>query len=156
MDSRYFLEMVDQNHRYGSNLQVYHEQWLRTHAQDNFFYWLDHGAGKDLDLPGCSRAKLDRESVRYLSREERTAYMVDVDEEGKLRWHKNGDLITTDVEEYKDSLQGIVPRSTVDAPSFTDQEISRQRSIDRQAFANLLRARSTHALGQTHIPGIKA
>ena len=145
MDSRYFLEMVDQKHRYGSNLQVYHEEWLRTQVQQNFFYWLDYGEGRHLDLPGCSRAKLDKESIRYLSREERMAYMVDIDEEGKLRWHKNGNLITTSAEQYKDSLQGVVPKDATDAPAFTDEDISRQRSDDRRAFANLLRARSPDA-----------
>lgn len=144
MDSRYFLEMVDQKHRYGSNLKVYHEEWLRTNVQENFFYWLDHGAGRQLDLPGCSRAKLDREHIRYLSRDERMAYMVDIDDEGRLRWSKDGNLITTSAEEYKDSLVGVV-RKDSDEPSFNDEDVARQRSHDRRAFSNLLRARSPDA-----------
>lgn len=144
MDSRYFLELVDSKHRYGSNLKVYHEEWLRTNVQENFFYWLDHGAGRHLDLPGCSRAKLDREHIRYLSREERLAYLVDIDDEGRLRWNKDGSLITTSAEHYKDSMVGIV-RKDSDEPSFNDEEVARQRSHDRRAFSNLLRARSPDA-----------
>ena len=52
LDMRYFLEMVDQKHRYGANLLVYHEEWLRSKANQNFFYWLDFGEGKHIDLPG--------------------------------------------------------------------------------------------------------
>ena len=82
MDLRYFLEMVDVKHRYGANLQVYHEFWRRQNTTQNFFYWLDHGPGLNLDLSLCSREKLDRERIRYLSREERKAYLVEVDDEG--------------------------------------------------------------------------
>ncbi|KAK5126568.1 hypothetical protein LTR85_009502 [Meristemomyces frigidus] len=117
MDIRYFLEMVDLKHRYGTNLQVYHEAWLRSPTKKNFLTWLDHGEGKHLSLPGCDRARLDRERVRYLSREERKDYLVHVDEQGKLRWDKNGELITTSAELYRDSVHGIVPKGSVQ-PSF--------------------------------------
>jgi hypothetical protein len=114
MDLRYFLEMVDSKHRYGANLQVYHEYWKRQATTQNFFYWLDHGAGKHLDLSLCSREKLDREQIRYLSREERKDYLVEVDDEGRLRWAKNGELITTSVDDFKDSTRGIIPVGTPD------------------------------------------
>ena len=120
MDLRYFLEMVDSKHRYGANLQVYHEYWKRQDTTQNFFYWLDHGAGKHLDLSLCSREKLDREQIRYLSREERKDYLVEVDDEGRLRWAKNGELITTSVDDYKDSARGIIPVGTPD-PHLSDQ-----------------------------------
>ena len=113
MDLRYFLEMVDVQHRYGANLQVYHAEWLRHKDNDNFFHWLDHGAGKVLDLPGCSRVKLDHEKIRYLTRDERRDYLVRIDDQGKLRWAKNDDLITTSIEDFVDSKQGIVRRSSV-------------------------------------------
>ncbi|KAL1588164.1 hypothetical protein WHR41_03206 [Cladosporium halotolerans] len=114
MDLRYFLEMVDEKHRYGANLQVYHEYWQRQNTTENFFHWLDHGPGRHLDLPLCSREKLDREKIRYLSREERKDYLVQIDDQGRLRWDKNGELITTSVDEYKDSNHGIVPKSSPD------------------------------------------
>ncbi|RMX98456.1 hypothetical protein D0867_12431 [Hortaea werneckii] len=112
MDLRYFLEMTDTQHRYGANLQVYHAEWKRSQTKQNFFSWLDHGEGSHLDLPGCSREKLERERIRYLSREERKDYLVRIDVEGKLRWRKNDELITTSGELYRDSIQGIVAKDS--------------------------------------------
>lgn len=108
MGMQYFLEMIDLKHRYGSNLRVYHEEWKRSHAQENFFYWLDYGAGRNIELEACPRDQLEREQVRYLSREERQYYLVKVDAEGRLCWAKNGARIDT-TEQFKDSIHGIVP-----------------------------------------------
>jgi hypothetical protein len=114
MNLEYFLEMVDVKHRYGSNLRTYHQEWLRSDmSNENFFYWLDHGKGKSLDLPLVSRAKLDSERVRYLSREERQSYLVKVDSEGRLCWAKNGERIST-TPLFKDTLDGIVPIDDVE------------------------------------------
>lgn len=112
MDSRYFLEMVDRKHRYGPNLRIYHEEWERSQVNQNFFQWLDEGPAKHLDLPGCSREKLDRERVRYLSKEERNNYLVEVDEKGRLRWARSGEFITTSAELYRDTKNGIVLSSS--------------------------------------------
>lgn len=111
MDLQYFLEMVDQKHRYGSNLRKYHNYWKTQDTDQSFFYWLDQGDGKEVELPECSRARLDRAQVRYLSREERLNYLVKVDEHGRLIWAKNGQRVWTKDELYKDSLDGIVPVS---------------------------------------------
>ncbi|KAG9204019.1 hypothetical protein G6514_001655 [Epicoccum nigrum] len=108
MDLQYFLEMVDQKHRYGSNLRAYHEEWKKAETHENFFYWLDKGEGRNFEHPTVSRERLEREQVRYLSREERLNYLVKVDKEGRLCWAKNGDRINTTTE-YKDSVNGIVP-----------------------------------------------
>lgn len=108
MDLQYFLEMVDQKHRYGSHLRKYHAHWKTLDTDQSFFYWLDHGDGLHMDMPECSRKKLDAEQVRYLSREERLNYMVKIDEKGLLRWAKNGELVWTKDELYKDSIKGIV------------------------------------------------
>ena len=108
MDLSYFLEMVDVNHRYGSNLRKYHAEWKRRGTRENFFYWLDHGEGKDLSLDICPRERLDSMKVRYLSREERLNYLTMVDEQGRLCWKKNGIRIDTSVK-WKDSVMGIVP-----------------------------------------------
>ncbi|KAL2131563.1 hypothetical protein VTI74DRAFT_4887 [Chaetomium olivicolor] len=108
MGLQYFLEMVDLKHRYGANLRVYHEEWKRADTNENFFYWLDYGEGRNLDLEMCPRERLDREQVRYLSREERQYYLVNVDDEGRLCWAKNGARIDTS-EKWKDSIHGIVP-----------------------------------------------
>lgn len=109
MDLQYFLEMVDQKHRYGSNLRKYHNYWKSQDTDQNFFYWLDQGDGKDVEVPECSRARLDKEQVRYLSREERQQYLVRINEEGLFIWAKNGERVWTKDELYKDSVQGIVP-----------------------------------------------
>ncbi|KAF4309684.1 hypothetical protein GTA08_BOTSDO02616 [Botryosphaeria dothidea] len=108
MDLQYWLEMVDQKHRYGSNLRAYHTEWKKSGTHENFFYWLDYGEGKNLEVPTCSRERLEKEQVRYLSREERQNYIVKIDKEGRLCWAKNGERITTSTE-YKDSVNGIVP-----------------------------------------------
>ncbi|XXH05685.1 hypothetical protein Hte_012120 [Hypoxylon texense] len=108
MGLQYFLEMVDLKHRYGSNLRTYHEEWKNSNTNENFFYWLDHGEGRHINLTTCPRERLDREQVRYLSREERQYYLVKVDMEGRLVWAKNGARIDT-TENWKDSIHGVVP-----------------------------------------------
>ncbi|KAH0101305.1 hypothetical protein KCU66_g15005, partial [Aureobasidium melanogenum] len=44
MGIEYFLEMVDQKHRYGSSLRKYHKVWQESDTKENFFYWLDFGS----------------------------------------------------------------------------------------------------------------
>ncbi|TRX94944.1 hypothetical protein FHL15_004029 [Xylaria flabelliformis] len=119
MGLQYFLEMVDLKHRYGSNLRTYHEEWKRSDTKENFFYWLDYGEGKNIELATCPRERLDRECVRYLNREERQHYLVKVDHEGRLVWAKNGIRIDT-TEKWKDSIHGIVPLDDP-TPSFSPE-----------------------------------
>ncbi|KAI4249433.1 MAG: hypothetical protein L6R42_008991, partial [Xanthoria sp. 1 TBL-2021] len=107
MDLAYFLEMVDLHHRYGSHLRKYHAEWKKRPTRDNFFYWLDYGEGKDVSLENCSREKLDSMKIRYLGREERVNYAVEVDANGRLCWKRNGVRINTN-EEWRDSIKGIV------------------------------------------------
>ena len=64
----YYLEMVDQKHRYGSNLRAYHRVWQESDTRENFFYWLDYGQGREVDLDKRPRHRLDSEQVRYLSK----------------------------------------------------------------------------------------
>ena len=116
MDLQYFLEMVDLKHRYGSNLRTYHGEWKKSDTKENFFYWLDYGEGRYIDCQGCPRERLDREQVRYLSKEERLDYLVRIDKEGRLCWAKNGVRIDT-TEKFKDSIHGIVP-DTDETPAY--------------------------------------
>ena len=109
MDLQYFLELVDQKHRHGSNLRKYHVHWQKADTTQNFFFWLDQGDGKDLDLEECSRERLNKMQVRYLSRDERQNYLVKVDSQGMLTWAKNDERVWTKDELFKDSLKGIVP-----------------------------------------------
>ena len=120
MDLNYWLEMVDVRHRYGSNLRTYHQYWKNQDTKENFFYWLDHGEGRTVEVAGCPRDRLDRERVRYLSKEERKAYLVKIDEEGRLCWAKNGTRIDTTMD-FKDSIQGIVPADS-DTPAYRPLE----------------------------------
>ncbi|KAI9899344.1 hypothetical protein N3K66_005805 [Trichothecium roseum] len=108
MGLQYFLEMVDLKHRYGSNLRMYHQEWKKADTSENFFYWLDYGEGKNVELAQCPRDRLHREQIRYLSREERQYYLVTTDDQGRLRWAKNGVRVDTS-NQYKDSIHGIVP-----------------------------------------------
>ncbi|KAK4565560.1 hypothetical protein LTR86_004177 [Recurvomyces mirabilis] len=120
MGLEYFLEMVDQKHRYGSNLRRYHREWKQAATHENFFHWLDYGEGKGLDLEDRPRRRLDTEQVRYLSREERKRYLVNIDRQGRFCWAKDGRVITTS-HEWKDSVNGIVP---VDDPTPTWREVT--------------------------------
>lgn len=118
MDLPYFLEMIDQKHRYGSSLRKYHKEWMRDDkTNQNFFYWLDYGDGRNVELEECPREKLEREQVRYLSRQERMNYLVEVNDEGLLEWAKNGELVYTKDDLFRDSEVGIVPIDS-DAPSW--------------------------------------
>ncbi|KAG8667439.1 hypothetical protein FPOAC1_012270 [Fusarium poae] len=132
MGIRYFLEMVDQKHRYGSNLCRYHEVWKQTDTHENFFYWLDYGEGRNIEIDGCPRDRLEREQVRYLSREERQYYLVEVDNEGRLCWAKNGQRIDT-TEQFKDSMQGVVP---LDDPTPAFNAAARSPDSNSQDYAS--------------------
>ena len=113
MDLTYFLEMVDVKHRYGSNLRKYHAEWRLHPTNENFFYWLDQGEGKDVEVEKCSRERLENMQVRYLGREERRYYEVIVAKEGKLCWRKDGLRVDTS-DLWRDSIHGIV---NVDDPT---------------------------------------
>lgn len=117
MDVQYFLEMVDVKHRHGSNLRAYHTVWKNSPSSENFFHWLEHGEGKDVDLPQCPRDRLEKQQVRYLSPQERFNYLVKVDDAGLFRWAKNGELVETDDKRFRDSPHGVV-RVEDDAPRF--------------------------------------
>lgn len=130
MDLNYWLEMVDVRHRYGSNLRTYHQYWKNQDTKENFFYWLDYGEGKTVEVQGCPRERLNRERVRYLSKEERKAYLVHIDKDGRLCWAKNGARIDTTIN-FKDSIHGIVPVES-DSPAYHPMEhaVSAQEAQD--------------------------
>ena len=127
MDLSYFLEMVDVQHRYGSNLRKYHAEWKSRSTHENFFYWLDCGEGKEVSLENCPRERLDSMKVRYLSREERLNYLTMVDEQGRLCWKKNGIRIDTGIK-WKDSIAGIVPADDP-TPAFSRSDGEAQAAV---------------------------
>ncbi|MFZ8477432.1 hypothetical protein ACO1MN_14330, partial [Staphylococcus aureus] len=59
-----------------------------------FFYWLDVGDGKDVNLEKCPRISLQRQCIKYLGPNERETYEVIV-ENGKLLYRQSGLFVET-------------------------------------------------------------
>ncbi|TKY62010.1 hypothetical protein E2542_SST11864 [Spatholobus suberectus] len=91
---RHWIEAIDPRHRYGHNLQYYYKEWCKTDAGQPFFYWLDLGNGKNLDLEQCPRSNLQKQSIKYLGPQEREQYEYTV-HEGKIINKQYGDLLHT-------------------------------------------------------------
>ncbi|EXC25104.1 hypothetical protein L484_001548 [Morus notabilis] len=85
---------IDPRHRYGKNLHVYYDEWSKADSGQPFFYWLDIGDGKELDLQKCPRSKLREQCVKYLGPKEREQYEYIV-REGKLIHKQTGDVLDT-------------------------------------------------------------
>ncbi|KAA8539159.1 hypothetical protein F0562_025851 [Nyssa sinensis] len=71
---QHWIEAIDPRHRYGQNLNLYYEEWCRRDAGQPFFYWLDIGDGKEVDLKECPRSRLQQECIIYLGPQEREHY----------------------------------------------------------------------------------
>ncbi|XP_022998620.1 IQ domain-containing protein IQM4-like [Cucurbita maxima] len=91
---RHWLEAIDPRHRYGHNLHMYYNVWFQTLSSQPFFYWLDIGDGKELNLEKCSRTILQRQCIQYLGPNQREAYEVIV-KEGKLVYKQSGNFVNT-------------------------------------------------------------
>ncbi|XP_061347713.1 IQ domain-containing protein IQM1-like [Gastrolobium bilobum] len=92
---QHWLEAIDPRHRYGHNLHLYYDIWFESQSCQPFFYWLDVGDGKELNLEKCPRATLQRQCIKYLGPKEREEYEVIV-ENGKLVYSQDGRLVHTD------------------------------------------------------------
>ncbi|KAL0410076.1 UNVERIFIED_CONTAM: IQ domain-containing protein IQM3 [Sesamum latifolium] len=71
---QHWIEAIDPRHRYGHSLHFYYEEWCKTNAGQPFFYWLDLGDGKEVDLKECPRSKLRKQCIKYLGPKEREQY----------------------------------------------------------------------------------
>lgn len=71
---QHWIEAVDPRHRYGHNMHIYYEEWCKTDAGQPFFFWLDLGDGRKVDLKECPRAKLQKQCIKYLGPQERQYY----------------------------------------------------------------------------------
>ncbi|KAK7337212.1 hypothetical protein VNO77_17775 [Canavalia gladiata] len=91
---QHWIEAIDPRHRYGHNLQYYYKEWCKTDVGQPFFYWLDLGNGKNLDLEQCARSKLQKQCIKYLGPQEREHYEYIVCE-GKIIRKQYGDLLHT-------------------------------------------------------------
>ncbi|XP_058213638.1 IQ domain-containing protein IQM1-like isoform X2 [Rhododendron vialii] len=91
---QHWLEAIDPRHRYGHNLHLYYDIWFDSESTQPFFYWLDVGDGKEVNLESCPRVDLQRQCIKYLGPKEREAYEVIV-EDGKLVSKQTGSFIET-------------------------------------------------------------
>lgn len=91
---QHWLEAIDPRHRYGHNLHIYYDVWFKSESCQPFFYWLDVGDGKEVNLDKCPRTKLHRQCIKYLGPKEREAFEV-VIENGKLVYRKSGESVNT-------------------------------------------------------------
>ncbi|KAL2933731.1 IQ domain-containing protein IQM3 [Bienertia sinuspersici] len=80
---QHWIEAIDPRHRYGHNLHLYYDEWCKANSGQPFFYWLDIGDGKDIDLKICPRSKLRQQCIKYLGPQERESYEY-VFSEGKI------------------------------------------------------------------------
>ncbi|OIW19375.1 hypothetical protein TanjilG_03509 [Lupinus angustifolius] len=86
---------IDPRHRYGHNLHMYYDIWFESQSTQPFFYWLDIGDGKEINLEKCPRSTLQRQCIKYLAPNEREEYEVIV-ENGKLVFREDGRFVDTD------------------------------------------------------------
>ncbi|KAI8553457.1 hypothetical protein RHMOL_Rhmol05G0017700 [Rhododendron molle] len=91
---QHWLEAIDPRHRHGNNLDLYFDIWFHSESTQPFFYWLDVGDGKEVNLESCPRVDLQRQCIKYLGPKEREAYEVIV-ENGKLVSKQTGLYIET-------------------------------------------------------------
>ncbi|XP_047983378.1 IQ domain-containing protein IQM2-like isoform X2 [Salvia hispanica] len=92
---QHWLEAIDPRHRYGHNLHFYYVKWLNSQSKEPFFYWLDIGEGKDINIvEKCPRSKLQQQCIKYLGPMERKAYEV-VIEGGRLLYKQTGEPLHT-------------------------------------------------------------
>ncbi|KAK8515470.1 hypothetical protein V6N13_139551 [Hibiscus sabdariffa] len=86
---QHWLEAIDPRHRYGHNLHLYYDVWFSSESSQPFFYWLDIGDGKEVNLDKCPRKKLQQQCITYLGPKEREEYEVIV-KNGRLVFRKSG------------------------------------------------------------------
>ncbi|KAJ4898045.1 calmodulin-binding family protein [Raphanus sativus] len=100
---QHWLEAIDPRHRYGHNLHFYYNKWLHSQSREPFFYWLDIGEGKEVNImEKCTRLKLQQQCIKYLGPMERKAYEVIV-KEGKFFYKNSGEMLQTSSMEDSDS-----------------------------------------------------
>ncbi|KAG8079608.1 hypothetical protein GUJ93_ZPchr0007g5633 [Zizania palustris] len=92
---QHWLEAIDPRHRYGHNLHYYYDCWLQCESKEPFFYWLDVGEGKEINLEDrCPRSKLLNQCIKYLGPQEREDYEVLI-EDGKFMYKNNRQILDT-------------------------------------------------------------
>lgn len=108
----FWLEALDEQHRYGFHLRAFHKAWKHEMAEQeqegrgssedaSFFHWLDHGNGKSVNLPECSQQELRTTRVEYCNAEQRKSYEIKFVshgevEEVRVQYAASGDVVHTD------------------------------------------------------------
>ncbi|KAJ6840672.1 IQ domain-containing protein IQM1 [Iris pallida] len=96
---QHWLEAIDPRHRYGHNLHLYYDVWFDCESTQPFFYWLDVGDGREVNIEKCPRSNLQQQCIKYLGPNERAAYEVIV-ENGKLMY-KQSEVLVNNVQGSK-------------------------------------------------------
>lgn len=73
---------------------MYYDLWFESESTQPFFYWLDVGDGKEINIKSCSRTNLNRQCIKYLGPNEREAYEVII-QDGKLLYKQSGSYLET-------------------------------------------------------------
>ncbi|RZC78650.1 hypothetical protein C5167_002871 [Papaver somniferum] len=97
---QHWIEAIDPRHRYGHCLHLYYEVWRKGDTGQPFFYWLDIGDGKEVNLKDCPRSKLRQQCIKYLGPLEREHYEYKI-VEGKIVHKKSNQLLDTTNESDK-------------------------------------------------------
>ncbi|KAL8137211.1 hypothetical protein V2J09_003212 [Rumex salicifolius] len=92
---QHWLEAIDPRHRYGQSLHLYYDVWFESESTQPFFYWLDVGDGKEVNLENCPRSELQSQCIQYLGPKEREAYEVII-EGGKLIYKQTRKLVQSE------------------------------------------------------------
>ncbi|KAG5252673.1 IQ domain-containing protein [Salix suchowensis] len=90
----HWIEAIDPRHRYGAYLYMYFKKWSETNSGQPFFYWLDVGDGKEVEVEECPRSKLQENSIKYLGPKEREQYECIIIE-GKFFHKQSRNLVDT-------------------------------------------------------------
>ncbi|KAL0317243.1 UNVERIFIED_CONTAM: IQ domain-containing protein IQM3 [Sesamum angustifolium] len=94
---QHWIEAIDPRHRYGHNLHIYFDEWCRSHTDQPFFYWLDVGDGKGVNIDECPRSRLLQDCIIYLGPKERECYEYII-VEGELMHKQTGHLLDANEE----------------------------------------------------------
>eukprot|EP00899_Mesostigma_viride_P022699 jgi/Mesvir1/3613/Mv13027-RA.1 len=91
---QHWLEAVDAKHRYGHNLLPYMVRWQASNTSEPFFYWLDHGEGKDVVCPDLPRETLEKQRIAYLTPAQRVDYLLEF-KDGRAYFARSHNLLST-------------------------------------------------------------
>ncbi|KAG6523935.1 hypothetical protein ZIOFF_013823 [Zingiber officinale] len=131
---------IDPRHRYGHNLQFYYDVWFKNESTQPFFYWLDVGDGREINLEKCPRSKLQNQCIKYLGQILHQIEIGDEDEESESSDSKSND----DLELSKVTEMRLLP-SDAGKCSFLFLQMTTPISIeDVRREVKILKALSNH------------